>query len=170
MELGIWIFILLGRWPVFHHIISIMLQGFAYFCSNSLVSDNNFSIYKWKYSSAELGFVRHICTNATVPSVISHSAPFCNRNVHSRAHFCYKVVGCGIFICGNFEMGHKCGRCGSSLAYGIFFLPIQVGVSNCQNNCAFIMNEIHRIHPDENFIKVKRIAMKNLSKDSYFLL
>ena len=31
------------------------------------------------------------CTNA------SHNAPFCNRNVHKCAHFCYKMVHCGIW-------------------------------------------------------------------------
>ena len=28
---------------------------------------------------------------------ISHNAPFCNRNVHACAHFCYKMVHCGIW-------------------------------------------------------------------------
>ena len=28
---------------------------------------------------------------------ISHNAPFCNRNVHMCAHFCYKMVHCGIW-------------------------------------------------------------------------
>ena len=28
---------------------------------------------------------------------ISHNAPFCNRNVHTRAHFCYKMMHCGIW-------------------------------------------------------------------------
>ena len=28
---------------------------------------------------------------------ISHNAPFCNRNVHIYAHFCYKMVHCGIW-------------------------------------------------------------------------
>ena len=27
----------------------------------------------------------------------SHNAPFCNRNVHMCAHFCYKMMHCGIF-------------------------------------------------------------------------
>ena len=27
---------------------------------------------------------------------ISHNAPFCNRNVHTCAHLCYKMVHCGI--------------------------------------------------------------------------
>ena len=29
---------------------------------------------------------------------ISHNATFCNRNVHMCAHFCYKMVHCGIFV------------------------------------------------------------------------
>ena len=28
---------------------------------------------------------------------ISHNAPVCNRNVHTCAHFCYKMVHCGIW-------------------------------------------------------------------------
>ena len=28
----------------------------------------------------------------------SHNAPYCNRNVHMRAHFCYKMVHRGIFF------------------------------------------------------------------------
>ena len=31
-------------------------------------------------------------------SPISHNAPFCNRNVHICAHFCYKMVHCVIFV------------------------------------------------------------------------
>ena len=31
-------------------------------------------------------------------SPVSHNAPFCNRNVHMCAHFCYKMVHCGIFV------------------------------------------------------------------------
>ena len=27
--------------------------------------------------------------------LITHSAPFCNRNEHTCAHFCYKMVHCG---------------------------------------------------------------------------
>ena len=29
-------------------------------------------------------------------SIISHNAPFCNRNMHICAHFCYKMMHCGI--------------------------------------------------------------------------
>ena len=35
---------------------------------------------------------------AQCTSVISHNAPFCNRNVHMCAHSCYKIVYCGIFV------------------------------------------------------------------------
>ena len=38
----------------------------------------------------------HKSHNAPASS-ISHIAPFCNRNVHMCAHFCYKIVHCGIF-------------------------------------------------------------------------
>ena len=30
---------------------------------------------------------------------MSHNAPFCNRTVHTCAHFCYKVEHCGIWDC-----------------------------------------------------------------------
>ena len=30
-------------------------------------------------------------------SLVSHSAPFCERNVHTCAHFSYKMVHCGIW-------------------------------------------------------------------------
>ena len=29
---------------------------------------------------------------------IFHNAPFCNRNVHMCAHFCYKMMHCGEFV------------------------------------------------------------------------
>ena len=29
---------------------------------------------------------------------VSHNAPYCKRNVHMCAHFCYKMVHCGIFV------------------------------------------------------------------------
>ena len=31
-------------------------------------------------------------------SPVSYSAPFCNRNVHICAHFCYRLLHCGIFV------------------------------------------------------------------------
>ena len=31
-------------------------------------------------------------------SLIFHNAPFCSRNVHMCAHFCYKMVHCGTFV------------------------------------------------------------------------
>ena len=29
---------------------------------------------------------------------ISHNATFCNRNVHTCTHYCYKMLHCGIFV------------------------------------------------------------------------
>ena len=40
-------------------------------------------------------------------SPVSHNSQFCNRNVHMRAHFCYKIVHCGdmgLVHCGIYEM------------------------------------------------------------------
>ena len=38
-------------------------------------------------------------TPAGPNSPISHNAAFCNRNVHTCAHFCHKMLHCGIFVC-----------------------------------------------------------------------
>ena len=41
------------------------------------------------------------CTDAQIPentSPISQNAPFCNRNAHTCAHFCYKMVYSGILV------------------------------------------------------------------------
>ena len=49
-------------------------------------------------------FMRIIVANspdAHIPQCIrqiSHNAPFCNRNAHTCAHFCYKVVHCEICV------------------------------------------------------------------------
>ena len=42
-------------------------------------------------------------------SPISHNAPLCNRNVHMHAHFCFKIMHCGIFVlqCGICEMQNQ---------------------------------------------------------------
>ena len=37
-------------------------------------------------------------TNPTMHQNISHNAPFCNRNVYTWAHFCYKTLHCGIWV------------------------------------------------------------------------
>ena len=55
---------------------------------------------------AEVGYHCAICRSSCIcrtnptkcNSPISHNAPFCNRNVHICAYFCYKVVHCGIFV------------------------------------------------------------------------
>ena len=36
---------------------------------------------------------------SNIPRQLSHNAPLCNRNVHTCAHFCYKVVHYGIWDC-----------------------------------------------------------------------
>ena len=41
---------------------------------------------------------RHLAQIPQCISPISHNIPFCNRNVHICAHFCYKMVHCWIFI------------------------------------------------------------------------
>ena len=44
-----------------------------------------------QYRNRPISLIPH-CTSPT-----SHNALFCNRNVHMCAHFCYKLVHCGIF-------------------------------------------------------------------------
>ena len=51
--------------------------------------------------SRDLGFDFANWPDAQIPqytSPISHKAQFCNRNVHMCAHFCYKMIQCGIFL------------------------------------------------------------------------
>ena len=49
-------------------------------------------------------YVQLLLTNRPISQIpqctssISHNAPFCNRNVHMCAHFCYKMGHCGILI------------------------------------------------------------------------
>ena len=77
----------------------------------------------------------------------SHNAPFCNRNVHMCAHFCCKIVHCGIFV--------WCivGICGMGLLWMSFSfrrpLPFQTisGISDRK----MVWHEIkvnHKIHFD----------------------
>ena len=40
----------------------------------------------------------HKSHNGPATSAISHNAPFCNRKVDVCAHFCYKLVHCGISV------------------------------------------------------------------------
>ena len=44
---------------------------------------------------------------------MSHNAPICNRNMHTCAHFCYKMRHCGIFICALWDLwrGYSRSRC-----------------------------------------------------------
>ena len=48
-------------------------------------------------------------------SPVSHNAPFCDRNVHMYAHFCYKMVHCGIFV-----------WCTAGFCYGSIDLSAQI--------------------------------------------
>ena len=41
---------------------------------------------------------RHVAQILQCTSTRSHSAPFGNRNVNTCAHFCYKIMHCGIFV------------------------------------------------------------------------
>ena len=65
---------------------------------------------------AGLIFVVRLCnpislTNPTMHQKKSHNASFCSRNVHPCAHFCYKMVFCGIWgwlvHCGFCETGQS---------------------------------------------------------------
>ena len=49
-----------------------------------------------------------------------HNAPFCNRNVHRCAHFCYKMVHCGIFVM-------RCGVCEAGLFILLFSVHSIIG-------------------------------------------
>ena len=62
----------------------------------------------WKCISVTWGEWIHPTTSSNWPisqipqciRQISHNATFCNRNVHTCAHFCYKMLHCG--------MWHRC--------------------------------------------------------------
>ena len=70
------------------------------------------------------------CTRAT-----SHNAPLCSRNVHMCAHFCYKMVHCGI-----------CVKCIVGISEWIYciridtFLKCRVVVDEIENSLLFIAN------------------------------
>ena len=59
-----------------------------------------------------MGFLDHYMQTAIDPLhkshnaiQISHNAPFCNRNVHTCAHFCYKVMHCALWEMGLVHCG-----------------------------------------------------------------
>ena len=60
---------------------------FSYFCHVG----HNMCYSRWCYTQA-VNCSNTSCTQITSPTIspISHNAPFCNRNVHVCAHFCYK--------------------------------------------------------------------------------
>ena len=56
-------------------------------------------MFKFKFHEVCFyGSNRSISQIPQCTSPISHNAPFCKRNVHICAHFCYKMVHCGIFV------------------------------------------------------------------------
>ena len=64
----------------------------AYFTTNHTPIIRHIHTMKKKYLA--------VWPNSQIPqciSPISHNALFCNRNVHMCAHFCHKMVHCGIF-------------------------------------------------------------------------
>ena len=52
-------------------------------------------------SGTESNLFQHNRPISQIPQricAISHNAAFCNRNVHMCAHFCYKMLHCGISV------------------------------------------------------------------------
>ena len=49
----------------------------------------------WWFCTGQWYLYGPISQISTCTSPISNNAPFCNRNVHICAHFCYKMVQCG---------------------------------------------------------------------------
>ena len=74
-------------WEIFHPEMEILPCRFSY--------------HRWKWGWCS--FLNHLPNRpvSQIPQctcVISHNAIFCNRNVHMCAHFCYKMLHCGIFV------------------------------------------------------------------------
>ena len=55
-------------------------------------------LWGWDMGVSIVSWNRTLTQIPQCTSPISHNAPFCNRNVHMCAHFCYKTVHCGIFV------------------------------------------------------------------------
>ena len=69
---------------------------------------------------------------------ISHNAPFSYRNVHTCAHFCFKMVHCGAY-----ETGAICGisKIGLSKQFSCKFCYTQI------NNCVHLEGSQGSLHP-----------------------
>ena len=90
-------------------ITSIFAYGSAYFihgtvpsilANNSTARTEKLPCYWLNRQQKQVGGAAASLTDPSkIPQcrTIFHNAPLCNRNVHTCAHFCYKVVHCGIF-------------------------------------------------------------------------
>ena len=80
---------------LYPHCKSVMLIRVAILKSISI------SAHVDRCLSDKLWYLQHNRPDTQIPQctyAISHNALFCNRNVHTCAHFCYKMVHCGIFV------------------------------------------------------------------------
>ena len=95
----------------------------------------NVILYNWKtHITIQQSQIIHFCDlNRPMSQIsqcirqISHNTTFCNRNVHTYAHVCYKIVHCGIwylcivvfmrpvsyvlFLCTRLSIGLSCMYC-----------------------------------------------------------
>ena len=83
------------------HVCGMIITDFTHISGiTSLVLDQSYvpvpvkQLWRVCYRSNRLD--RLISQSHNAFAQISHNAPFCNRNVHTHAHFCYKMVHCGI--------------------------------------------------------------------------
>ena len=83
---------------------------------------------------------------------ISHNATFCNRNVHMCAHFCYKMVHCGIIVWRS-RVGHFW-HLGT-----IVQIQIQITLFDCKHT-AFV-----HFHPDHWGHKMHLSSCQPLDSD-----
>ena len=69
--------------------------------SDSLSKNQNHELLPflcWNWNIPDKLGIRPVTQIPQCTSPISHNAPFCNRNVHTCAHFCHKMVHYGIFV------------------------------------------------------------------------
>ena len=80
----------------------ILILKLPHLLHSLFLTNRSLGIHYWDNEGDTLSFSQVIHRPfAQIPqctSPISHNAPFCNRNVHMCAHFCYKMVHCGIFV------------------------------------------------------------------------
>ena len=89
-----------GSWSCINMKSEINLEKWCafYWPTPYVIASNGLSFIQ---PSAERIIVQSNRSVAQIPqctSLMSHNAPFCNRNVHMCAHFCYKMVHCRIIV------------------------------------------------------------------------